>query len=419
MPRRKRNERKTDFKRLRADKMRVSRKIPYWITALILVFIIFWVGYNHKFVKKLPPSGDANSVPLKVIAEAVGTSKVAETIAVTGTFEALTSVEIVPEISGRLEQLRLPDGALIDVAVSVKTADVIAVIEHASLDAAVQQARAALLTAKASLETARVTLADAKREKDRMEGLYIGREGIHGGGVVTQQQYDAACTGYDRAKAGLEVAKANIEQAEAALKTAKVTLDKATIKAPITGIVSKKFVDEGDMVGPSTPLIRIVQMETLKVLGGVSERYLSALVPGKTPVHIKTDTYPQDVFEGTVHRVGVALDPATRTAEVEIRVPNSDTRLKPGMFARMTVVLSEKENVVVVPDSALLRDRAGTYVFIANDTKARRRNVKLGLSQGAYYEVLEGLAAGDVVITHGQGQLEDGQAIQIVEETDK
>jgi membrane fusion protein (multidrug efflux system) len=162
-----------------------------------------------------------------------------------------------------------------------------------------------------------------------------------------------------------------------------------------------------------------VQMETLKVVGGVSERYLSALIPGKTPVHIKTDAYPQDVFEGTVHQVGVAVDPATRTAELEIRVPNSDMRLKPGMFARMTVVLLEKENVVVVPDSALMRDQAGTYVFIANDTKARRRNVKLGLSQGAYYEVLEGLAAGEAVITHGQGQLEDGQVIEVVEETDK
>jgi len=392
--------------------MKAGRKVIYWVAPFVLAFIVLWFGYARKFAARPTNDTSAKASALKVAAETIGTANIAETIAVTGDFEALTSVEIVPEISGRLEQLRLPDGTLIDVAVTVKAGDVIAVIEHAELEATVQQAHAALQTAQASLKNAEVTLKDAEREKNRMENLYKG-------GAVPEQQYDAACTAYEKAEAGLAVAQANIKQAEAALAKANVMLDKAAIKAPVTGVVSKKYVDEGNMVGPTTPLARIVQMETLKVLGGVSERYLRQLIPGKTAVHIKTDAYPEDEFEGVVYKVGVAVDAVTRTGEVEVRVPNSDMRLKPGMFARMTIVIGQKENVVVVPDSALIRQYDNVYVFVAKAGKAYRRQLKLGLSQSQYYEVLEGLSVGDVVITHGQRQLKGGQAIEVIQETKK
>jgi RND family efflux transporter MFP subunit len=373
-----------------------------------------WIIYTRKAQRdsNVLDSLNKQDTPLKVIAEPIGTSNISETISVTGTFEALASVEIIPEITGRLEKLRLPNGTFIDVGTSVQADEIIAVIEHSALVAAAQQAEAALVTAKASSETARVILVDAEREKKRMEGLL-------GSGAIPEQQYDAACTAYDRAKAGLELAKANVKQAEAALANAKITLDKATIEAPITAVVSDRYVDEGDMVGPTTALIKIVDIKTLKVLGGVGERYLPQLVPGETAVHIKTDAYPQDVFEGTVFRIGVAIDPATRTGQVEIRVPNSNMRLKPGMFARMTIVLQERENVVVVPDSALIREQDKVYVFVANAGKAHRREVKLGLLQSEYYEVLEGLSEGELVVTRGRKQIEDGQAIEVIQEMRK
>jgi len=215
------------------------------------------------------------------------------------------------------------------------------------------------------------------------------------------------------------LAAASVKQTEAVLARIKITLDKATIETPVTGVVSKKYVDEGNMVGPSTPLVRIVQIETLKVLGGVSERYLPRLIPGQTTVYIKTDAYPEDEFKGVVYRTGVAVDPVTRTGEVEIRVPNPDRKLKPGMFARMTIVIGQKDNVVVVPDSALIREQDNVYVFVADSGKAYRRRIKLGLSQGQYYEVVEGLSVGDMVVTRGRGQLEDEQMVEVVQEIGK
>lgn len=375
-------------------KRKINKKAIYWAAAFLLVFVTFWLGY-HKFTRK---SGDVDKTLFKVIGEPVGTADLAETIAVTGSFEPLTSVEIIPEVSGQLERLRLSDNTLVDIGVAVKAGQVIAVIDH---DVYLAQ----LAECQANLDARSVALADAEREKKRMIGLYEG-------GSATEQSRDKAVTAAKLAAAGLK-------QAEAALTKIKVTLDKATIESPVTGVVSKKYVDEGNMVGPTTPLVRIVQIETLKVLGGVSERYLPQLVHGKTSVTIRTDAYPDDGFEGVVYRVGVAVDTVTRTGEVEIRVPNPAMKLKPGMFARMTIMIGQKENAVVVSDSALIREYDEEYVFVVNGGKAYRRRIKLGLSQGQYYEVLEGLSAGDMVITHGQRQLKDGQMVEVVEEARK
>jgi RND family efflux transporter MFP subunit len=375
--------------------MKYKFKHPKRTTTIIIlavVFIIIVVWPHNK------QATDDQAKGIKVMAETIRTTKLVETIPVTGSFEPLTSIEVTPEISGQLQRLRLPDNTLVDIGVAVKAGEVIAVINHDVYAAQLAECRA-------NLEASKVTLADAEREKNRMVKLFQG-------GSATEQAKDKAVT-------AAELAAAQFKQAQAALDMAKVNVDKATIEAPVTGVVSKKYVDEGNMVGPSAPLIRIVQIDTLKVLGGVSERYLPKLVPGKTPVQIKTDAYPEDEFEGTVYRVGVAVDAVTRTGEVEIRVPNTDGKLKPGMFARMTIAASQRENAVVVPDSSLIRTGEETYVFVVNNGKTHRCKVKLGLSQGQFHEILEGVSAGDMVVTHGQTQLKDGQIVEVVQETEK
>ena len=377
--------------------MKYQLERPKRIAAIIIIAAAVFI-IVAAWPKRTQTVDDRSDKAIKVMAVVVGTMKLVETIPVTGSFEPLTSIEIIPEISGQLERLRLSDNTLLDVGAAVKRGEVIAVIEH---DIYLAQ----LAECRATLERSRVALADAEREKKRITRLFEG-------GSATEQNKDKAVT-------ATRLAAASVKQREAALARIKVTLDKATIEAPITGVISRKYIDEGNMVGPSTPLVRIVQIETLKVLGGVSERYLPQLAPGKTPVKIKTDAYPEDEFEGVVHRVGVAVDTVTRTGEVEIRVPNPDRRLKPGMFARTTIVLTERENAVVVPDSALLREQDDVYVFVANGGRAERRRVKLGLSQSQYYEVLDGLSVGDTVIIRGQRQLKDGQAVEVIQNTEK
>jgi len=390
--------------------MRLFVKTVIWVLALALLayggFRTYWLVQERRALAEKDKKG---TDIVGVAVQRIGTTTLVRTVPVTGEVEALAVVDVVPKVTGRLDQLRLPDGTLIEEAVVVHKGQPIAVIEHSALDAAVQTANAAVGVAKASYQRAEVNLTDRRREKTRWENLY--KEGS-----ATEQQRDQAVTAYDRAAAELELTRAQISQAEASLRQAQVNLDEATIEAPISGVVTEKWVDEGDMVGPGLRLARIEQIDTVKVVGGVSERHIGALAAGKTTARLTVDAYPDEQFDGVVSRVGPGVDRVTRTVEIEVRVSNIEHRLKPGMFARLDLVLERKENVTVVSDTALLRQGPEVYAYVVNGSAAHRTVLKLGLSQGVLHEVVDGLSPGDLVVVRGQHMLEDGTEVEIVEE---
>lgn len=336
------------------------------------------------------PSEGARAVP-RVAVWTVQRANLVRTIEATGQTAPLAEVTVIPKVTGRLDRFRLPSGALVEEGIEVRAGDVLATIEHAALAAAVDQAQAAL-------DVARVAAADAEREKTRWDALFADKS-------ATEQQRDKAATAF-------ELARAQTAQAQAALRQARLTLDDATITAPIAGTVSRKLVDEGNMVGPGTPLVRIADIATIRLLATVGERHIASLHAGTTAVKAMVDAFPDLVFSGTVHRVGVALDPVTRTVEIEARLPNPDRRLKPGMFARTVLSLEDRRDVPVVPEQALLRADDRVYVYVVADSRVRQRTVETGLVQGDRCEILEGLAPGEVVVIRGQRGLHDGDAVE-------
>jgi len=262
--------------------------------------------------------------------------------------------------------------------------------------------------ARAAFERAKVNLADARREKDRWERLVAG-------GAGTQQQLDRVVTTFQRAQTELELAQAQIKQAEAALEQAKVNLDKATIEAPFSGVVSRKYMDEGAFVGPTTPLFRLVDIHQVEITGGVADRHFRKLKIGKTRAEVQVDAYPNEKFSGCISRLRPELDKITRTVAVTIRVPNDDGRLKPGMYARIRLILEEHDQVPTVPDEALLTLEDGLHVFVVNSGEARLRKLKIGLREGHWNEVLDGLRPGEIVVVRGKEMLRDGTAIEAQE----
>jgi len=392
------------------------------LTTVIVLVVVGAVGagayrmYQLAQHRKQTAMTETDEAPLRVAVARVRKATLENRTAITGEIEPLWVVDVVSKVTGRLERLHLPDGTLIEQGAIIKPdpdskqLPVIAVVEQEDLEAAVQQAEASLEVAKAALERASVTVADCAREKERFERLF--KEG-----AATKQQLDKTVVACDRSLADQKLAKAQVSQAEAAVRETRVRLGEATIEAPIPGIVVKRYVDPGNMVGPATPLIRIAQIETVKVIGGVSERHFGSVTPGQTPATVAVDAFPGETFRGVVHLVGQAADPATRTIDVEIRIPNPDRRLKGGMFARVNLVLDRKADVPVIPNTAILRDEQGPYVYVVTDSKARRRAVTLGLAEGVLHEVTEGLEPGDRVVVRGQRQLRDGAAVEAIEET--
>ena len=189
----------------------------------------------------------------------------------------------------------------------------------------------------------------------------------------------------------------------------------STILSPITGIVTARNFESGDLFA-QMPILHIMQINKLKVMANVSEQYYTSVKVGQ-PVSIEVDIVPGEVFEGKVSRINPALDAATRTFGVEITIPNGKERLRPGMYARATFSMGERENVMI-PDQALQKQTGSSerYVYVIKDGVAEYRFVKDGRRVGDKIEILEGLTAGEQVATTSFTRLISGKKVEVKNE---
>lgn len=187
------------------------------------------------------------------------------------------------------------------------------------------------------------------------------------------------------------------------------------IKSPISGVVTARNFEDGDLFS-SMPILHIMQINKLKVKANISEQYYPN-VKGGDKVTIKVDIFPNEVFEGKVSRINPALDAATRTFGVEITIPNSNERLRPGMFARATFHMGDVEGVMV--DDVAVQKQAGSserFVYVVKDGAVEKRFVRDGRRVGSKVSIIEGLQAGEVVATTSFVRLEDGKSVNILNE---
>ena len=192
--------------------------------------------------------------------------------------------------------------------------------------------------------------------------------------------------------------------------------EKAPVESSLAGIVGRVYVDRGTNVTPQTAVALVVDIDRVKVHLDIPEKYLPEVALGQK-ARVGVDAYPDEVFTGTVSRISPVVETETRTAPIEINIDNVDHRLKPGMFASIKLVLEEKRGVPVIMKEAILGREPSTYVFVVNGKVAHSRDVKLGIRDGEWYEVREGLAAGDLVAIMGQQRLRDGASVSV--EVDK
>lgn len=236
---------------------------------------------------------------------------------------------------------------------------------------------------------AQIQLADAKTNFARMDELYKV------GGV---------------SKAQWEQAKSAVDQAKLAYGNA---AENTVLRSPISGFVTAKNYDNGDMTSPQLPVVVIQQIAPVKAVIGVSEQYYSYLKKGAAAT-LSVDALGKETFSGVVTNIFPTLDPVTHTVSTEIEVANKDLKLRPGMYARVHLDFGTKE-VLTVPDKAIVR-QAGSgarYVYVFSGGKAVYRAVELGQQQGDLYEVVSGLNAGDQVIISAPSNLKNGLSVKL------
>ena len=190
----------------------------------------------------------------------------------------------------------------------------------------------------------------------------------------------------------------------------------STIKSPISGVVTARNFENGDLFA-SMPILHIMQIDKLKVMANVSEQYFTCVKVGDK-VAIEVDIYPGQQFEGQVSRINPALDSRTRTFGVEITINNKSMELRPGMYARATFNMGQRQSVMV-PDKAVQKQAGSSerFVYVIKDGVADYRFVTDGRRVGDMIEVLEGLEAGEVVATTSFARLMNGAAVEVEADT--
>lgn len=317
--------------------------------------------------KAAPGAGPAVTVEV----EKVAFMPLPQTITAVGSLRSDESVTLRPEVAGRIASIQFQEGQRV-----AKGATLVR-LDPAVNEAEVQQARANLKLAQSKYDRA-VDLAKSN--------------------FISGQARDEA--------------ENNLRVAEAAVALAQAKLAKTDIKAPFSGIIGLRSVSSGDYVKEGADMVNLESIDPLKVDFRVPEIYMQQVQVGQS-LTVALDALPGRKFEGKVFAVNPLVDAAGRAVVIRAMVRNPDTSLRPGMFARVSLITRDEKNALVIPEQAVVPQGEEQFVFKVVDGRAMRVKVELGQRRDAKVEVLKGLAANDLVVTAGQLKLRDGVGVTV------
>jgi RND family efflux transporter MFP subunit len=337
--------------------------------------------------------------PLTVeLAKAYRTS-LSDEITVVGNLIGEATVSVVPRTAGRLQDVyvRLGD--------RVSRGQRLAKIEDFEIVEQVKQAEAAQEVSLATIRQREADLQLARTNVERSRSLFERQ-------LLPKQTLDDNEARYQAAVAQLDLARAQNTQSRARLDELRINLANTVITSPVNGFVARREVDPGAFASQNAPVADVVDITSVRLVANVVERDLKQLETGNT-ARVQVDAFPGETFTGRIARVSPVLDPSTRTAPIEIEIPNPTYRLKPGMYARVGITTLTKKDALVLPSSAVVDLGGRRGVFQLQNETAIFRTVQVGSEQGTLVEILGGVAEGDEVISTGAGSLRDGDRVAL------
>jgi len=239
-----------------------------------------------------------------------------------------------------------------------------------------------------------------------------------------EAQHKLACQELQRAKTlstkgvtsgqSLDKCQADCDMAAANVRLMTIRLEKSVVAAPTDGVIDKLLKEQDEFVDVGIPLLRLVQVQKVKVGAGIPERDVSAFAKNDA-VTVQLDALPGRIFQGKIYRVAPTAEPTTLTFISEIEVDNPDGLIKPGMIARSALVRKSYPDAIAVPIFSILSMENQRYVMLEKDGIARMRPIEAGVLQGNSVQVVKGLESGDRLIVAGQRDIQDGDPVKVVE----
>jgi RND family efflux transporter MFP subunit len=337
--------------------------------------------------------------PMTVELASPSRSNVAQQLTVVGNLIGEQTVAVVPKAAGRLEEVYVKLGD------RVGRGQRIARIEDREIHEQVKQAEAAFEVARATIRQREADLKFAQTNLDRSRELF-GRQ------LLPKQTLDDAEARQQASAAQLELARAQLTQSQARLDELRINLANTVITSPVNGFVARRAADPGAYVSQNAPVADVVDISRVRLVANIVEKDLRRIEQGES-AQVEVDAFPGEIFSGRVARLAPVLDPATRTAQIEVEIPNPANRLKPGMYARVSLTIEERANALVVPANAIVDREGQRGVFLAQNNTAAFRPVTIGIEDSAKVEILGGIQENDRVVTTGAAALRDGDRIVV------
>ncbi|AEF93216.1 efflux transporter, RND family, MFP subunit [Desulfotomaculum nigrificans CO-1-SRB] len=353
------------------------------VTTLMVILSITMAGCSKKSQeqdKAQSVRGGRGAGTVKVAQVVEGNLK--EKMTLSGTLEALNSVDLVAKTSGKVASL------LVDVGSRVSAGQTLMTLEAEDLAAAVASAEANLEAAKVTYD---LSLSKYQRGKELKQAEAISQSDF-------EENYEGA---YRKAAAALKSAQAALAQSQA-------RYNDTIIKSPISGIVTARNINVGELAGSSSPIFSISNLDKLVVLVNVNEQQVNKFAEGQK-VAVKVSAVSQNPFTGIVTNIALAADPKLKAYPIKIELDNKDHKLKPGMFAE---VLWENElKTLLIPREAVLSQDGKSKVFILDHGVVKERQVQTGAADGKNIVVTSGLSKGEQVIVGNLDNLKDGMKV--------
>ena len=323
------------------------------------------------------------------------------TLAITGSLVSRSVVDLKAETIGRIERFDKEEGD------AVKAGEVVVWVDDEKPRLAVREAESVVAVAQATVDRVLVMEAHNQSENERAERLVAS-------GGITEKDLKGAQVAMQDSRAQEGLARAQLAQARAALATARKRVADCQIKAPVNGVIFKKHVNKGAYVEAPTAVFSLVDNRRLELESPVSASDLGQVRTGQA-ARFEVSSYRGEKFTGRVVEISPAVDVVSRSANVRIQVDNSSGRLKAGMFGQGEIDTGARKQAILIPLGAVYRDDQSakdSFVYVVEDGKAKRRSVRIGVEQPQGLEIIEGLKAGELLVTERSIELADGAPVK-------
>jgi RND family efflux transporter MFP subunit len=359
--------------------------------------------------------------PLSIATAAVESRSVDRYLRVTGSLAADAQAEVSAETAGRVIETPVERGTRVgvgDLLVRISASETSAQLQEAEANAAQIEARLGLVAGQPFDRMRVPDVMNAKASLDLAEAEFNRMRSLVDQKVISQSEFDQRRTALEAARQQYQAAQniadqsyRSLEAARARVALARKAVADTAVRSPLSGLVAERLVSVGDYVTRGARVATVVRVDPLRVELTVPEQHVSLVSVGQK-VRLTVDAYPGEEFAATIRFVSPSLRSDQRALTVEALAPNTDGRLKPGLFVTALVRQADGAPALLVPASSVETVAGTSRVYVVKENRAEARIVTTGDKVGDDVEVTSGVSKGEVVATEPKGRLSDGQAVK-------